>query len=85
MSCSPCSVVENYVKWQLALPYIPLLSTPFRHLADVFYEDFGEGGGSPDCVSVTVVSRLYTAKDHTTDEVCAGIVGSVNLSIRTSG
>jgi predicted metalloendopeptidase len=62
-------VVENYVKWQLALPNIPLLSTPFRRLADAFYEDIGGEGGSPDCVSVTqngmpfVVSRLYTAKD----------------------
>ena len=63
------------------------------HLADAFYEDFGGEGGSPDCVSVTqnglpfVVSRLYTAKyviPNTRDEVCAGIVGSVNLSIRTS-
>ena len=78
VSCSPCSVVENYVKWQLALPYIPLLSTPFRRLADAFYEDIGGEGGSPDCVSVTqnglpfVVSRLYTAKDvipNTRDKV----------------
>ena len=63
------------------------------HLADTFYEDIGGEGGSPNCVSVTqnslpfVVSRFYTAKNvipNTRDEVCAGIVRSVSLSIRTS-
>ena len=72
----------------------PTVEYPFPpSVADAFYEDISGDGGSPDCVSVTqnglpfVVSRLYTAEDvipNTRDEVCTGIVGSVNLSIRTS-
>ena len=61
--------MENYVKWQLALPYLPLLSSDFRRVVDAFYEATGVDGGVDDCVDVVqsslpfVVSRLYTKSE----------------------
>ena len=61
--------VENYVKWQLALPYLPLLSSDFRGVVESFYESTGVEGGVVDCVDVVqnslpfVVSRLYTKSE----------------------
>ena len=68
-SASQLDVVENYVKWQLALPYLPLLSSDFRSVVEFFYEATGVEGGVDDCVDVVqsslpfVVSRLYSKSE----------------------
>ena len=57
------------MKWQLSLPYLPLLSSDFRSVVELFYETTGVEGGVDDCVDVVqsslpfVVSRLYTKSE----------------------
>ena len=57
------------MKWQLSLPYLPLLSSDFRSVVELFYEATGVEGGVDDCVDVVqsslpfVVSRLYTKSE----------------------
>ena len=47
-SASDLVAVENYVKWQLAVPYLPLLSSGFREAVESFYESIGVKGGTND-------------------------------------